>query len=195
VVLDILRSTGDIENVVFADDDPSIQGKSVAGRPVLGGRSAIMDRDDSVACIVAFGSPSRGRLKLAETLAEAGCDFFSAVHDSATISDTASLGRGLTVNAESYLGPGVDVRNHVLVDSCVNISHDVHLSAGATITPGVTLAGSVVIGTESYLGPGATVVRDVTVGDNAIVGAGAVVTEDVPPETTVVGVPASPLDD
>ena len=40
----------------------------------------------------------------------------------------------------------------------------------------------------------ATLVGPVTVGENATVGAGAVVVDDVPPEATVVGNPARPID-
>ena len=46
------------------------------------------------------------------------------------------------------------------------------------------------IGNNVYIGAGARVLGDVTVGDNVIIGANAVVTKDVPPNCTVVGVPA-----
>lgn len=194
VVLDILRSRGEADGVVFADDDSNLHGDSVAGHPVVGGLDDVMAHDQSVTCIVAFGDQSGVRLDIADRLVAAGCEFFSAIHASATISDTASLGRGLVLNAESYLGPGVEVGEHVLVDSCVNISHDSSLKRGATVTPGATVAGGVVLNTDSYVGPGATIIEDVTVGEGAVIGAGAVVTDDVPSDTTVVGVPASPLD-
>ncbi len=194
VVLDILRSTDEDDGVVFADDDPTIHGESVADRIVIGGLNDLAAHEGSVACVVAFGDQPSVRLDLADKLAAAGCEFFNAVHASTTVSDEASLGRGLMLNAESYLGPGVEVGDHVLVDSCVNISHDVSLGRGTTVTPGVTVAGGVVIESDSYVGPGATIIEDVTIGERAIVGAGAVVTDNVPPDTTVVGVPASPIE-
>ena len=46
------------------------------------------------------------------------------------------------------------------------------------------------IGDNVRIAAGAKVLGDVTVGDNAIIGANAVVVKDVPPNCTVVGVPA-----
>ena len=193
VVLDILRSADEDEGVVFGDDDPDLHGESVEGRTVVGGVNHLAAHEESVVCVVAFGDQPGVRLELASRLAEAGCEFFSAVHSSSTVSDDASLGHGLMLNAEAYLGPGVEVGDHVLVDSCASISHDVRIGQGATVTPGATIAGGVVLDENSYVGPGSTIVEDVIVGEGSIVGAGAVVTDDVPPDTTVVGVPASPL--
>jgi sugar O-acyltransferase (sialic acid O-acetyltransferase NeuD family) len=202
VVLDILRSVGDVDDVVFADDDESRQGERVEGVPVVGGLEALAERagetDEEEAaprCLVAFGDRQGVRLSLAERLAEAGFGFFEAIHPDATVSETATLGDGVTVNAGSYLGPGVAVGDHALVDSCVNVSHDAVLGTGATLTPNATLAGGVSVGRGAYVGPGATVLEDRSVGPGAVVGAGAVVTEDVPPDTTVVGVPAEPVEE
>jgi len=195
VTLSILRARGHGDDVVFADDDTAVHGKTHDGVQVVGGIESARDTAPDARCIVAFGDRPGVRLDLAECAAREGFEFFSVIHPDATVSETAAVGSGTTVNAQSYLGPGVRLGDHVLVDSCVNLSHDVVIDDGATVTPGATLAGGVDIRTDSYVGPGATVVEDVTVGARAVVGAGAVVTEDVPPETTVVGVPAAPIED
>ncbi len=53
--------------------------------------------------------------------------------------------------------------------------------------------GEVVIGERAMVGAGAIVLPGVHVGEGASVGANSLVTRDVPPETTVVGVPATPV--
>jgi sugar O-acyltransferase (sialic acid O-acetyltransferase NeuD family) len=189
VVLDILRAGGDAGDIAFVDDDEAVHGTSVDGVPVLGSLQDI-EAPGGSEWLVAYGGQGQ-RLDLAGRVADRGGSFFSAVHPDATVSSAAALGAGVTVNARSYVGPGASLAAHVLVDSCVNVSHDVSLDRGATVTPNATLAGDVTVGVDAYVGPGATVLRGREVGDGAVVGAGAVVTEDVPADTTVIGVPAA----
>lgn len=189
VVLDILRARDEASDVAFVDDEETRQGETVDGAPVLGSMSD-SDVPDDAEWLVAFGRQGV-RLDLAESVSEAGWGFFNAVHPSATISERSTLGVGVTISGETYVGPGATVDNHVLVDSCVSIGHDVSLERGATVTPNATLAGDVHVGTDAYIGPGATVLRGRTIGAGAVVAAGAVVTEDVPDGATVMGVPAS----
>jgi UDP-perosamine 4-acetyltransferase len=195
VVLDILRARDGHDDVVFIDDDPSLHGKSVAETPVIGGLDAISERSEqTIQTIIAYGDRPDVRLDIAEKLSKIDSGFFNAIHPATTVSDTAVLNQGITVNGQSYIGPYCEIGNHVIVDSCVNLSHDCILREGVTITPSVSLAGGVEIGQNSYIGPNATIVENVTIGENVIVGAGSVVTEDIPPEKTVMGVPASSVE-
>lgn len=194
VVLDILARAS-VDDVVLFDDDEARHGDVVRGHEVLGGAPALDELDpETDAAIVAFGRSPGVRLDIAATVADRGFDFFSAIDPQATVSETAVLGDGVMLNAETYIGPDVTVEDHTLVDSLVNVSHDVTIEAGATITPHATLAGGVTVGRDAYVGAGATVTDHVAVGDGAVVGAGAVVLDDVPAGMTVVGVPAEPVE-
>jgi maltose O-acetyltransferase len=55
--------------------------------------------------------------------------------------------------------------------------------------------GPVVVGERAMIGAGAIVLPGVHIGADAQVAANSLVTADVPPETTVAGVPASPVED
>jgi serine O-acetyltransferase len=93
------------------------------------------------------------------------------------------------------VAPGVYiVHGQVVADGLVEIE------SGVALFPWVTLglrAGDVrgpTIERGASLGTGAKVIGPVRVGAEAKVGAGAVVVSDVAPGTTVVGVPARPVD-
>lgn len=194
VLLDILQRCDDDEEVVLIDDDDSRHGERIDGVEVSGG-SRMLERlsPDEDRCLVAYGQPGDTRTAIARRIANAGFSFFSAIDPEATVSSTAVVGDGVTVNAQTYLGPGVEIADHVLVDSAVNVSHDTHLERGVTVTPNASIAGNSIVRKNAYVGTGATIVDHVTVGAGAIVGAGATVTEDIAPEATVVGTPARPI--
>jgi serine O-acetyltransferase len=88
---------------------------------------------------------------------------------------------------------------HYLAARAVNYMSRVLTGADIVcIYQGVTLGGvstekkkrHPTIGNNVVIGAGATILGPVTVGDNVRVGAGSVVVKDVPPNSTVVGIPA-----
>lgn len=93
-------------------------------------------------------------------------------------------------------GPGLIIAHgHVVIDGKCKLGHDVQISPFVTI--GLSNSARIgfspygpTIGNNVYIGTGAKVLGPITVGDNVRIGANAVVIDDVPPDTTVVGVPA-----
>ena len=196
VVLDILRRREADENVVFVDDDPERKGDSIDTYDIVGGRSEFNRLDETkTEVIVAFADRQTIRLELTDAVRDMGFDLFSAVDTDASVAATATIGNGVIINAQSYVGPAATLSDVVVVDSAASVSHDVTLEEGVTIGPNATVAGGVTVGRDAFIGAGATVRDDVTIGHGSVVGAGAVVISSVPPETTVVGVPATPINE
>lgn len=196
VVLDILKRRDINEDIIFVDNNSDLDGTTIHSHDVVGGSNPLSGFDiNTCEVIIAFADHQSVRLELTETVREVGFPLFSAIDIDTTVSSTATIGDGVIINAQSYVGPDAVVSDAVVIDSAVNISHDVELKTGATVAPNATVAGGVTIGYDAFVGAGATILDDITVGDGAIVGAGAVVTSSVPPETTVVGVPANPITD
>ncbi|MFH0739258.1 MAG: serine O-acetyltransferase [Candidatus Omnitrophota bacterium] len=101
---------------------------------------------------------------------------------------------------------GIEIHPGAKIGERFFIDHGMGVVIGETaivgddvlIYQGVTLGGAGLekgkrhptIGNNVVIGTGAKVLGNITVGDNSYVGANAVVIKDVPPNATVVGVPA-----
>jgi len=118
------------------------------------------------------------------------------------------------------IGRNCNICDHVFIENDVSIGDDVTVKCGVQLWDGVTIGNRAFIGPnvtftndkfprskqypESFLatvvedgasiGANATILPGVRIGRDAMVGAGSVVTKDVPPNVTVVGNPAKPID-
>jgi serine O-acetyltransferase len=111
------------------------------------------------------------------------------------------LGRFLT---GIEIHPGARIGRRLMIDhgmgvvigETAEIGDDVYLYHQVTLGGTATHRGKrhPTLGTGVIIGAGAKVLGAVTVGDNARVGANAVVVQDVPAGTTVVGIPARPVE-
>jgi serine O-acetyltransferase len=96
--------------------------------------------------------------------------------------------------------PGAKIGKRFFIDhaSGVVIGETTEIGDDVSIYQGVTLGGVSVskgkrhptLGNNVVVGTGASILGPVIVGDNVKVGAGSVVVKDIPPNSTVVGIPA-----
>ena len=97
--------------------------------------------------------------------------------------------------------PGATIGRRLFIDHGMGvvIGETAEVGNDVTIYQGVTLGGTSLdrgkkrhptIGNGAVIGGGAKVLGNITVGENCRVGAGSVVLRNVPPDSTVVGVPA-----
>jgi UDP-3-O-[3-hydroxymyristoyl] glucosamine N-acyltransferase LpxD len=86
------------------------------------------------------------------------------------------------------------IHDHVKIDDCVFIAHNVCVGENSFIIAGAEISGNVDIGRGVWISPEVAVIQKVSIGDGALVGIGAVVIRDVERDTVVAGVPAKPMD-
>jgi serine O-acetyltransferase len=96
--------------------------------------------------------------------------------------------------------PGATIGKSFFIDHGMGvvIGETAEVGEGVTLYQGVTLGGTSLLhgkrhptlGNNVVIGLNAAVLGAITIGDNSRVGAGSVVVKDVPPNATVVGVPA-----
>jgi sugar O-acyltransferase (sialic acid O-acetyltransferase NeuD family) len=193
-VLDVFEAAGadgDAREVLGFVVEPrhAAPGTEVNGLPVLGGLDWLEARRGAVECICGVGAPDVRRRMVAEAAAR-GARFCSVVHPTAVRTRWLTLGEGSVITAGCLLTNQITIGAHVHVNLGCTVGHDARLEALATLAPGVHVSGNVTLGEGCYLGTGAVILQQRSVGAWATVGAGAVVTQDVPPDATVVGMPA-----
>ena len=174
VIMDILKAQGDtIEGVV--DDNP--EAKEIHGIPVT---------HDSVGLtpmIVSIGDNAT-RKKIVEKL---DCKFGKAVHPSALISDTVTIGEGTVVMHGAIIQADSQIGRHCIINTGSQIDHECQISDYVHVSPNATLCGAITIGEGTWIGAGAVIITGVKIGKWSVIGAGTVVTKDIPDNVLAYG--------
>lgn len=185
------------ELVGFIDDDPSLHGTVLNDVLVMRPPEA-RRRFPDARVIVAVGAP-RTRELLIGKAAALGFGFATLIHPRVERSPRIEIGDGTVICAGNILTTDIRLGRHVQINLDCTVGHDAILGDYTSLAPGVHVSGWVHFGQRVYVGTGAVILNGtaeapITIGDDAVIGAGACVTKSVPPQTTVVGVPARPLE-
>ncbi len=111
------------------------------------------------------------------------------------MSRTAQIGAGCVIYPHSFVGLNAILGDRVFCLSGSVINHDVVLEDRVVVASGVSLAGSVYVEPDCYLGQACTVRQYVRIGRGSLIGMGAVVIHDVVPNSVIVGNPGQRLRD
>lgn len=187
-VVDVLRGMGIEPDGYLVDAGYAAAGTQIHHLPVLGTLEWIKGRTSAPA-ICAIGDPAV-RFRLVAVAQAYGAHFIHAVHPSAIVGESVSIGAGAYIGAQCVVSTDVKIGRHAQVNVGCTVSHDAVLEDFATLSPGVHLTGGVRVETGAFFGVGAVVLPRVRIGAWSVVAAGAVVTSDVPPNAVVMGVPA-----
>jgi sugar O-acyltransferase (sialic acid O-acetyltransferase NeuD family) len=191
VVLDIIQQAKKHKPIGFLDNNKALHGRRVDGLPILGGLERLPElKERGIAGgLVAIGD-NGVRRAMAGQIEEAGFQLVSAIHPSAQLAGSVTIGKGVVIAAGALVCAHCQIGDYAILNTGCIVDHESMIGTATHVCPGVRLAGHVTVESGAFLGIGATVVQNIRVGFEAVVGAGSVVIHDVDPMTTVVGVPA-----
>jgi UDP-3-O-[3-hydroxymyristoyl] glucosamine N-acyltransferase len=109
------------------------------------------------------------------------------IKDEVDIGTLTCIHRGF--DSDTVIGEGT------FIGPQCNIGHDVKIGKNCIILNQSLLSGYVEVGDNARINIKSVVTQKIKIGSNAVVGMGSLVLNDVPPDTTVVGRPAIPIDE
>jgi sugar O-acyltransferase (sialic acid O-acetyltransferase NeuD family) len=171
--------------------------EAVEGVPVIGGDDRIGELASAgTLFLVTLGAVAASpvRARLFERMHQAGGQGATVVSPLARVAQSAVLGEGTWVGHFALVNSGTRCGRNVVINSSAVVEHDCIIGDHVHVSVRAVLNGGCTVGEGSFVGSGAIVKQGVRIGRHCTIGAGAVVIHDVPDGTTVVGVPAKPID-
>lgn len=101
-----------------------------------------------------------------------------------------NIGVGSTIMQMAFVSNSVQIGKGVLINTRVNIHHDIRIGDFCEIAPNALLLGRAQIGQNNFIGAGAVILPDIVIGNDCTIGAGAVVTKNLTDNMLVKGNPA-----
>ena len=189
VIADIVMKSGD-RVLGFLDDDRELP-KQIAGIPVLG-VVADFEKHEDAYFVIGIGS-AKIREKIAGFL-ERRVLWYTAIHPAAILSVLdVEIGEGTVVMANAVINAGAKTGRHCIVNTGAIVEHDCVLEDFVHISPNAALAGTVTVGTRSWVGIGASVRNNLRIAKDCMIGAGSTVVKDIREPGIYVGTPAGRL--
>ena len=187
VVADIAVKMNQWNQIEFLDDDEALT--TSLGLKVIGKSKDAFNYIEDADIFVAIGD-SRIRQMLLCKLQEAGASIPVLIHKSAVIGEQVEIGDGTVVMAGVVINCCTKIGTGCIVNTSSHVGHDNMIEDYVHIAPGAGLAGTVKVGSGSWIGIGSVIINNIQIAGECKIGAGAVVVRDITEAGTYVGVPA-----
>lgn len=191
VILDILEENG----VVIAGLIDDFSTHTLKGYEVIGTTSELTKlykQNIASHVFVAIGD-NAARQRISDLAVKAGFGMINAISQHCVLSKWVQLGEGIALLPGVVINADTTIKNGAIINTGATIDHDCVVEEYVHVAPGNTIAGSVWIKEGAFVGAGARVIPGIKIGAWSTVGAGSVLIRDVPDATTVIGVPARPI--
>jgi sugar O-acyltransferase (sialic acid O-acetyltransferase NeuD family) len=172
-------------------DDNLDKGTLVQNIPVIGGSNEIdiVYEKGINNYFVALGN-NFFREKISSFLRNKGFNLVSIIDPSAFVSCEASIGEGVLVMPNCYIGHGAVLEDFSVCQVASIISHYAKIGRAVNLSYGSIVSAYANIGKFSRIGIGAKIMNKINIGESSFIGAGAVVTQNIPSKVLAFGIPA-----
>lgn len=186
VVADIALLNG-YDEIYFLDDNPNI--KSLGNFQVIGSFEKIFGLDSNeYGVFVGIGNASVRR-RMQSKLEESGYNVVSLIHPSSVIAYDVEIGCGTVVMAGAVINSGSVIGKGCIINTSSSVDHDNNIGDYVHVSVAAHTAGTVSVGTNTWIGIGAVISNNISISRDVTIGAGAVVVKDICESGTYVGVP------
>ena len=146
----------------------------------------VPEQDDQF--VLAIGNIA-DRKRIVMGMKDRGARFFTLIHPTAVVADSAVLGDGVVICPFAVVSANVILGDFTMLNFYASCGHDAHIGNFCVLSPYATVNGFSILEDEVFLGTHTTVIAEKRVGFRAKVSANSVVTRDTPAHNLVVGVP------
>lgn len=160
---------------------------------ISGSISDIGNYIDNSDFFVAIGD-NETREKITSKLINKTATIVTLIHPQATIASNVEIEIGTVVMAGVVINSATKIGESCIINTSSSIDHDNTIGNFVHISPGVHLAGAVVIGNRVWIGIGSQTVQHISIGENTVVGAGTTVLNNISSNCIAVGSPAKVID-
>jgi sugar O-acyltransferase (sialic acid O-acetyltransferase NeuD family) len=190
--IDVIESGGSYEIKGILEKDVT-KGDTLLGYPILGGDELIPElvRNgyEFLITIGQFTSPAL-RIKLYNTVKQAGGKLATVIASSAIVSKYAAVGEGTIVMHGCIVNASAEIGDNVIVNTRALIEHDVQVGNHCHISTNTVLNGGVKVGNNCFIASSVMVFHGVSIASNSVVGGHSTVVKDLKEEGVYFGNPA-----
>lgn len=189
VCYDIAKLMNQWNKIILLDDNPENDYFKIAG-----------SIDDSSKYIngseffVALGN-NNTREKITNELTELEATIITLIHPNSIIASDVIIDEGTVVMAGVVINSATQIGKGCIINTSSSIDHDNTIKNYVHISPGVTLSGTVKVGSKTWIGSGVVVSNNIEIESDIIVGAGSVIVNNIKKRGTYYGVPARKQND
>lgn len=187
VLADIAYQMNKWQEICFLDD--AMNGKTILGFPVIGKSQDIEKYQKNSDFIIGIGD-NKIRERIFQQLVKLGCSIATLIHLKAVIGLDVEILEGTVVMPGVVINTSTKIGRGVIVNTSSTVDHDCTIADFVHLSPGVHIAGTVLIGERTWIGIGSSVINNVSIGEDIIVGAGSVVINTIENQGIYFGTPS-----